>query len=76
MDELGYFSDPGYELGFLSDQALRAARIVVDIKGDSFMVSHTNNIDMEQLYMIFVAAIEYMEQEEFGYDPSQPRVLN
>lgn len=31
MDELGYFSDPGYELGFLSDQALRAARIVVDI---------------------------------------------
>lgn len=31
MDELGYFSDPGYELGFLSAQALRAVRIVVDI---------------------------------------------
>lgn len=30
MDELGYFSDPGYELGFLSAQALRAARVVVD----------------------------------------------
>jgi uncharacterized protein (DUF885 family) len=31
MDELGYFSDPGYELGYLSNQALRAARIVLDI---------------------------------------------
>lgn len=30
MDELGYFADPGYELGFLAAQALRAARIVVD----------------------------------------------
>jgi hypothetical protein len=52
------------------------ARIVIDIKGDSFMVSHTANIEMDQLYMIFLAAIEYMEQEEFGFDPSQPRVLN
>ncbi|MBI1376192.1 MAG: DUF885 family protein [Frankiales bacterium] len=31
MDELGYFSDPGYELGFLSNQAMRAVRIVLDI---------------------------------------------
>ncbi len=31
MDELGAFSDPGDELGFLQGQALRAARIVVDI---------------------------------------------
>jgi uncharacterized protein (DUF885 family) len=31
MDELGAFSDPGYEMGFLSAQALRAARVVVDI---------------------------------------------
>ncbi len=31
MDELGYFEDPGLELGFLSAQALRACRIVVDI---------------------------------------------
>jgi uncharacterized protein (DUF885 family) len=31
MDELGFFSDPGDELGFLSGQALRAARVVVDI---------------------------------------------
>jgi uncharacterized protein (DUF885 family) len=31
MDELGAFSDPGYEMGYLSSQALRAARVVVDI---------------------------------------------
>ncbi len=31
MDDLGAFDDPGEELGFLSGQALRAARVVVDI---------------------------------------------
>ena len=31
MDELGYFTDPGDELGYLANQALRAARIVVDV---------------------------------------------
>lgn len=31
MDELGYFSDLGDELGYLANQALRAARIVVDL---------------------------------------------
>ena len=31
MDELGAFEDPGEEMGYLSGQALRAARIVVDI---------------------------------------------
>jgi hypothetical protein len=31
MDELGAFEDPALELGYLSGQALRAARVVVDI---------------------------------------------
>ncbi len=31
MDELGAFGDPADEMGFLAEQALRAARIVVDI---------------------------------------------
>jgi len=31
MDELGFFSDPGQEMGFLSAQAMRAVRVVVDI---------------------------------------------
>jgi uncharacterized protein (DUF885 family) len=31
MDELGAFEDPGSRLGFLAAQAMRAARIVVDI---------------------------------------------
>jgi len=31
MDELGYYSKPEFEMGYLANQALRAARIVVDI---------------------------------------------
>ncbi len=31
MDELGAFDEPGIEMGFLSAQALRATRIVIDI---------------------------------------------
>ena len=31
MNELGAFDEPGIDMGYLSAQALRAARIVVDI---------------------------------------------
>ncbi|MCX6461718.1 MAG: DUF885 domain-containing protein [Actinobacteria bacterium] len=31
MDELGFFADSGEEMGFLSAQAMRAVRVVVDI---------------------------------------------
>jgi uncharacterized protein (DUF885 family) len=31
MDELGFFDSPGVEMGYLSSQAMRAARVVVDI---------------------------------------------
>lgn len=31
MDELGQFDDPGYKMGYLMCQAMRAARLVVDI---------------------------------------------
>ena len=31
MHELGYFQDPAYELGWLVAQALRAARVILDI---------------------------------------------
>ena len=31
MDELGYFEKPGYKMGYLQCQAMRAARLVVDI---------------------------------------------
>jgi uncharacterized protein (DUF885 family) len=31
MDEVGRFEQPGFRLGFLASQALRAARVVVDI---------------------------------------------
>ena len=31
MDELGYLTDPGHQLGMLDAQGLRAARVIVDI---------------------------------------------
>jgi uncharacterized protein (DUF885 family) len=31
MDELGYFEDPGYELGMLAAHTMRAVRVIVDI---------------------------------------------
>ena len=31
MDELGYFDKPGYKMGYLMCQAMRAARLIVDI---------------------------------------------
>jgi uncharacterized protein (DUF885 family) len=31
MGELGYLEDPGYELGMLAAQAMRAVRVIVDI---------------------------------------------
>jgi uncharacterized protein (DUF885 family) len=31
MDELGFYADPADELGFLSNQAMRAVRVVIDI---------------------------------------------
>ena len=43
MDELGYLGDPVYRLGMLSAQAMRAARVVIDIglhHGYSIPVGH------------------------------------
>jgi hypothetical protein len=38
-----------------------SAKIVIDVTGDSFMVSHTSNIEMDQIYVIFAAALDYMD---------------
>lgn len=50
------------------------ARIVIDLHKDSFSVLHTSNIDIEQVYAIFVAAIQYMEALE--WDDTPPKFLN
>lgn len=57
-------------------EAAYDARIVIDVKDTTFMVSHTANIDLDQVYVIFLAAIEYMEEQEFGLAPDKPRILN
>ena len=48
------------------------ARIIIDVTEDSFKVSHTANLDLEQIYLIFAAALEYMEA--MGEEP--PKFLN
>jgi hypothetical protein len=48
------------------------ARIIIDITDDSFKVSHTANLDVEQIYLIFAAALDYMEA--MGEEP--PKFLN
>ena len=48
------------------------ARIIIDVTEDSFKVSHTANLDLEQIYLIFAAALEYMES--MGGAP--PKFLN
>jgi len=48
------------------------ARIIIDVTEDSFKVSHTANLDLEQIYLIFAAALEYMEA--MGEAP--PKFLN
>lgn len=50
------------------------ARIVIDITNDAFTVLHTSNMDVLQVYAIFVAAVEYMEAS-LG-DQTPPKFLN
>lgn len=50
------------------------ARIVIDITNDAFTVLHTSNMDVLQVYAIFVAAVEYMETA-LG-DNTPPKFLN
>lgn len=52
------------------------ARIVIDITGDSFMVKHTSNLELDQLYLIFVAAVEYMDALADSLDAEPPKFLN
>lgn len=50
------------------------ARIIIDVTEDSFKVSHTANLDVEQIYVIFAAALEYMESLDAHFEP--PKFLN
>ena len=52
------------------------ARIVIDVTGDSFMVKHTSNLELDQIYLIFVAAVEYMDALADSFDAEPPKFLN
>lgn len=51
------------------------ARIVIDVTGDSFMVKHTSNLELDQIYLIFVAAVEYMDALAESLDAEPPKFL-
>lgn len=50
------------------------ARIIIDISDDSFKVTHTANLDIEQVYLIFAAALNYMDTMGEHLEP--PKFLN
>ena len=52
------------------------ARIVIDVTGDSFMVKHTRNLELDQIYLIFIAAVEYMDALADSLDAEPPKFLN
>lgn len=52
------------------------ARIVIDITGDAFMVKHTSNLELDQIYLIFIAAVEYMDALVDSLDAEPPKFLN
>ena len=52
------------------------ARIVIDVTGDSFMVKHTVNLELDQIYLIFIAAVEYMDALADSLDAEPPKFLN
>lgn len=57
MDELGYFEDPGYKIGYLMCQAMRAARLVVDI---GLHLEYLNPYDGQ--IWDFDTAVKFMEE--------------
>ena len=52
------------------------ARIVIDVTGDSFLVKHTSNIDLGEVYLVFAAALEYMDALADSLDAEPPKFLN
>lgn len=52
------------------------ARIVIDITNDAFTVKHTSNLELDQIYLIFIAAVEYMDALADSLDAEPPKFLN
>ena len=52
------------------------ARIIVDIVGDSFVVMHSSNIDLGKVYLIFLAASDYLEEMSNDMTASDSKYLN
>jgi uncharacterized protein (DUF885 family) len=78
MGELGYLEDPGYYMGMLSNQAMRAARVIIDIgmhlelpipKTDAFHPGATWNHDLALEFAVERAKLprDFMASEIVRY---------
>ncbi len=63
MDELGYFDDPGIEMGFLSNQALRAARVVLDIGAHLELVIPTGRGELSGQIFRRASMVEFLQDQ-------------
>lgn len=41
-------------------------QILLNISDDSFIIHHTDTMDLLDVYLVLVAAIEYIEEEAIG----------
>ena len=49
-----------------SDDANIKQQILLNISDDSFIIHHTDSMDILDVYLVLVAAIEYIEAEATG----------
>ena len=49
-----------------NDDATIKQQILLNISDDSFIIHHTDTMDILDVYLVLVAAIEYIEDEATG----------
>lgn len=49
-----------------NDDATIKQQILLNISDDSFIIHHTDTMDILDVYLVLVAAIEYIEAEATG----------
>ena len=50
----------------LTDNSAIKQQILLNISDDSFIIHHTDTMDILDVYLVLVAAIEYIEAEATG----------
>lgn len=56
----------GIGVKLTNDDATIKQQILLNISDDSFIIHHTDTMDILDVYLVLVAAIEYIEAEATG----------